>query len=66
MEHIFLADLVPGIIGFGRVHRVRYSLAGRGVGGDAHLAVQAGTREASEDLDQWVQDLGRSRLIGQR
>jgi K+:H+ antiporter len=34
--------------------------------GDAHLAVLAGTREASDDPDQWVQDLDRSRLIGQR
>ena len=34
--------------------------------GDAHLTVRAGTREASDDLDQWVQDLSRSRLIGQR
>jgi K+:H+ antiporter len=34
--------------------------------GDAHLTVRAGTREASADLDQWVQDLGGSRLIGQR
>ncbi len=34
--------------------------------GDAHLAVLAGTREDSSDLDQWVQDLDRSRLIGQR
>ena len=34
--------------------------------GDAHLAVLAGTKEASNDLDQWVQDLDRSRLIGQR
>jgi Kef-type K+ transport system membrane component KefB len=33
--------------------------------GDAHLTVRAGTREASDDLDQWVQDLDRSRLIGQ-
>ena len=33
---------------------------------DAHLAVLGGTREASDDLDQWVQDLDRSRLIGQR
>ena len=33
---------------------------------DAHLAVLAGTREASDDPDQWVQDLDRSRLIGQR
>jgi hypothetical protein len=33
---------------------------------DAHLTVRAGTREASDDLDQWVQDLDRSRLIGQR
>jgi Kef-type K+ transport system membrane component KefB len=31
---------------------------------DAHLTVQAGTREDSSDLDQWVK--GRSRLIGQR
>jgi hypothetical protein len=34
--------------------------------GDAHLTVRPGTREASHDLDQWVQDLDRSRLIGQR
>jgi hypothetical protein len=34
--------------------------------GDAHLTVRAGTREASDDPDQWVQDLDRSRLIGQR
>jgi Kef-type K+ transport system membrane component KefB len=34
--------------------------------GDPHLAVWAGTREGSDDLDQWVQDLDRSRLIGQR
>jgi len=34
--------------------------------GDAHLAVLAGTREASDDPDQWVHDLDRSRLIGQR
>ncbi len=34
--------------------------------GDAHLAVLAGTREDSSDLDQWVQDLDMSRLIGQR
>ena len=33
---------------------------------DAHLAVLAGTREGSDDLDQWVQDLDRSRLIDQR
>jgi len=33
---------------------------------DAHLVVRAGTREASDDLDQRVQDLDRSRLIGQR
>ena len=31
---------------------------------DAHLIVRAGTREASDDLDQWVQDLDKSRLIG--
>ena len=34
--------------------------------GDAHLTVRAGNREISDDLDQWVQDLGRTRLIGQR
>jgi Kef-type K+ transport system membrane component KefB len=34
--------------------------------GDAHLTVRAGTREVSDDLDQWVHDLGRTRLIGQR
>jgi hypothetical protein len=27
MEQVFLGDLFPGIIGFGRVHCVRYSLA---------------------------------------
>jgi len=32
---------------------------------DTHLAVLAGTREGSDDLDQWVQDLDRSRLIEQ-
>jgi hypothetical protein len=26
-EQVFLSDLFPGIIGFGRVHCVRYSLA---------------------------------------
>jgi Kef-type K+ transport system membrane component KefB len=35
-------------------------------GNDAHLAVLAGAREGSDDLDQWVRDLDRSRLIGQR
>jgi Kef-type K+ transport system membrane component KefB len=34
--------------------------------GDVHLTVRAGTREASDDLDQWVQDLDKSRLIRQR
>ena len=34
-------------------------------GHDTHLAVLAGTREGSDDLDQWVQDLDRSRLIEQ-
>ena len=34
--------------------------------GDAHLTVLAGTREDCSDLDQWVKDLDRSRLIGQR
>jgi Kef-type K+ transport system membrane component KefB len=33
---------------------------------DAHIAVLAGTREGSDDLNQWVQDLDRSRLIEQR
>ena len=33
---------------------------------DAHITVLAGTREGSDDLDQWVQDLDRSRLIDQR
>jgi hypothetical protein len=33
---------------------------------DAHLTVRAGIREASDDPDQWLQDLDRSRLIGQR
>jgi Kef-type K+ transport system membrane component KefB len=33
---------------------------------DAHLAVLVGAREGSDDLDQWVQDLDRSRLIEQR
>jgi hypothetical protein len=27
MEQVFLSDLFPGMIGFGRVHCVRYSLA---------------------------------------
>ncbi len=27
MEQVFLGDLFPGIIGFGRVHFARYSLA---------------------------------------
>jgi hypothetical protein len=27
MEQVFLGDLFPGIIGLGRVHCVRYSLA---------------------------------------
>jgi hypothetical protein len=35
-------------------------------GGDAHLTVRAGTRETSDDLDQRIQDLDRSSLIGQR
>ena len=34
--------------------------------GDAHLTVLAGTREDCSDLDQWVKDLDRSRLIGPR
>src|SRR5215472_2619780 len=39
--------------------------AARDSGPDAHLAVLAGAREGSDDLDQWVQDLDRSRLIEQ-
>jgi hypothetical protein len=35
-------------------------------GHDVHLAVLAGTREGSDDLDQWVKDLDKSRLIEQR
>ena len=35
-------------------------------GGDAHLTVLAGSREDCSDLDQWVKDLNRRRLIGQR
>ena len=31
IEEVFLSDLFPGIIGFGRVHCVRYSLAVTGV-----------------------------------
>ena len=34
--------------------------------GGAHLTVRAGTREASDHLDQWVQDLDRSRPVGLR
>ncbi len=34
--------------------------------GDAHLTVRAAPGAASDDLDQWVQDLGRSKLMGQR
>jgi Kef-type K+ transport system membrane component KefB len=34
--------------------------------GDAHLTVLAGSREDCGDLDQWVKDLDRRRLIGQR
>jgi hypothetical protein len=33
--------------------------------GDAHLTVRPGIGEASDDLDQWLQDLDRSRLIRQ-
>jgi Kef-type K+ transport system membrane component KefB len=33
---------------------------------DAHLAVLAGTREDGSDLDQWVRDLDKSRLIERR
>jgi Kef-type K+ transport system membrane component KefB len=32
---------------------------------DAHLAVLVGTLDASDDLEQWAKDLGRSRLVGQ-
>jgi Kef-type K+ transport system membrane component KefB len=34
-------------------------------GGDVHLSVVAGTREGSDDLDQWVQALDGSRLVEQ-
>jgi hypothetical protein len=37
-----------------------------GISGEVHLTVRAGIREPSDDPDQWVQDLDRSRLIGQR
>jgi hypothetical protein len=30
------------------------------------VTVRAAPGAASDDLDQWVQDLGRSRLMGQR
>jgi Kef-type K+ transport system membrane component KefB len=40
--------------------------AARDSGHDAHLAVLAGAREGSDDLDQWVQDLDKSGLIRQR
>jgi Kef-type K+ transport system membrane component KefB len=40
--------------------------AASGSSGDAHLSVRAGTRQASDDVDQWVRDLDRSSLIGQR
>jgi hypothetical protein len=33
---------------------------------DAHLSVLAGPREDGSDLDQWVRDLDKSRLIEQR
>ena len=33
--------------------------------GNPHLAVLAGTREGSDDLDQWVQELDRTRPMGQ-
>ena len=34
-------------------------------GGDPHLILRAGAREASDDPDRWVQDLDRNGLIGQ-
>jgi Sodium/hydrogen exchanger family len=40
--------------------------AARDSGDDTHLAVLAGAREGSDDLDQWVQDLDKSGLIQQR
>ena len=40
--------------------------AAAGSSGDAHLTVLAGTREDGSDLDQWVKDLDRSKLIGHR
>ena len=38
-------------------------VAAAGVGGDAHLTVVAGHKEGSDDLDQWVQTLDRSRML---
>ena len=32
-------------------------------GSDAHLAVMAGSKEGSDDLDQWVRTLDRSRML---
>jgi hypothetical protein len=38
-------------------------VAAAGSGGDAHLTVVAGNKEGSDDLDQWVQTLDRSRML---
>jgi hypothetical protein len=40
--------------------------AARDSANDAHLAVLAGAREGSDDLEQWVRDLDKSGLIQQR
>ena len=40
--------------------------AGGHSSGDPHLAVLPGTREGSDDLDQWVQELDKNKLTGQR
>jgi hypothetical protein len=38
-------------------------VAAAGSGSDAHLTVVAGHKEGSDDLDQWVQTLDRSRML---
>ena len=38
-------------------------VAAAGSGSDAHLTVVAGNKEGSDDLDQWVQTLDRSRML---
>jgi len=37
-------------------------VAAAGPGSDAHLAVVAGSKEGSDDLDQWVRTLDRSTM----